>query len=78
MSKQSERLHTAIVQIAEEMHVNMFEATLILCERDSIDPEDITKLFDDVTLQRIKQSAIEENMVRKQVVGIRDAELPLE
>jgi predicted nucleic acid-binding protein len=76
--KQSEQLHTKISQIADKMNCSFVDAVLEFCEVNLYDPEDIVKQMDDITKDRLKQSAIDERMVRKSVFAAESLELPLE
>jgi predicted nucleic acid-binding protein len=76
--KQSEQLHTKISQIADKMNCSFVDAVLEFCDINFYDPEDIVKQMDDITKDRLKQSAIDERMVRKSVFAAESLELPLE
>ena len=75
--KQSEKLHTEISQIAEKLNCSFIEAVLEFCESHQFDPEDVVKQMDDITKERLKQSAIDERMVRKSVSAVESLSLPL-
>ena len=65
MSYDSEQIHLRLAEKMEELDCNIFEAALEFCEEEDIDPEDIVLFFDDVTKERIKLAAFEDNMVKK-------------
>lgn len=75
--KQSEKLHNEISQIAEKLNCSFVEAVLEFCEINNYDPEDIVKQMDSITRDRLKQSAIDERMVRKSVSAVDTLSLPL-
>lgn len=75
--KQSERLHTEISQIAERLNCSFVEAVLEFCESHQFDPEDVVRQMDDITKERLKQSAIDERLVRKSVSAVESLPLPL-
>jgi len=76
--KQSEKLHTEISKIAEDLKCSFFDAVLEFCESNQIDPEDVVKQMDDITKERVKKSSIDERMVRKSVFTSENHPLPLE
>lgn len=78
MSKQSERIHLAIVQLMEELECDFMEAVVEFCVRGEIDPADLVKQLDAVTIERIKQVAIEQKMIRRCVIGDASQELAFE
>lgn len=75
--KQSEKLHTEISQIAERLNCSFFDAVLEFCESHQFDPEDVVRQMDDITKERLKQSAIDERLVRKSVSAVESLPLPL-
>jgi len=75
--KQSEKLHTEISQIAERLNCSFVEAVLEFCESHQFDPEDFVRQMDDITKERLKQSAIDERLVRKSVSAVESLPLPL-
>jgi hypothetical protein len=75
--KQSEKLHTEISQIAERLNCSFVEAVLEFCESHQFDPEDVVRQMDDITKERLKQSAIDERLVRKSVSAVESLPLPL-
>lgn len=75
--KQSEKLHTEISQIAERLNCSFFDAVLEFCESHQFDPEDVARQMDDITKERLKQSAIDERLVRKSVSAVESLPLPL-
>lgn len=75
--KQSEKLHTEISQIAERLNCSFVEAVLEFCESHQYDPEDVVRQMDDITKERLKQSAIDERLVRKSVSAVESLPLPL-
>lgn len=76
--KQSEKLHTEISKIAEDLKCSFVDAVLEFCESNQIDPEDVVKQMDDITKERVKKSSIDERMVRKSVFTSENHPLPLE
>ena len=76
--KQSEKLHNEISQIANKLNCSFVDAVLKFCEDNDYDPEDVVKQMDSITKDRLKQSAIDERMVRKSVSAIDSPPLPLE
>lgn len=78
MSKQSERIHLAIVQLMEELQCDFWDACLEFCSRGEIDPVDLVKQMDAVTLERVKQCAIEQRMIRRCFIRDRSQELTFE
>ena len=75
--KQSEKLHTEISQIAGNLKCSFIEAVLEFCETNQCDPEDVIKQMDSITKDRLRQSAIDERMVRKSVSAVDTPPLPL-
>lgn len=75
--KQSEKLHNEISQIADRLNCSFVEAVLEFCESNGYDPEDVVKQMDGITKDRLKQSAIDERMVRKSVSAVDTLPLPL-
>lgn len=75
--KQSEKLHAEISQIAENLGCSFVEAVLEFCETNQYDPEDLVKQMDGITKDRLRQSAIDERMVRKSVSAVDTLPLPL-
>lgn len=75
--KQSERLHAEISQIADKLNCSFIEAVLEFCELNEYDPEDLVKQMDSITKDRLKQSAIDEKMVRRSVSAVDTPPLPL-
>lgn len=61
--KDSERLFELINEISDEKEVGMFDATLIFCENNNIEIEDIIPIFDDYMLEKIKGDALDMNIV---------------
>ena len=58
--KQSEKIHTEISKIAEDLKCSFFDAVLEFCESNQIDPEDVVKQMDDITKERVKKSSIDD------------------
>ena len=75
--KQSERLHTEISQLAERLNCSFVDAVLEFCESHQYDPEDVVRQMDGITKDRLKQSAIDERMVRESVSAVDTLSLPL-
>lgn len=79
MSRQSERLHREIAQIMTNTNCSFIEAILEVCQANQIDPEDIVKQMDELTVARARQCAIDNRMVRKATIeGESLNKLPLE
>lgn len=78
MSKQSERLHLALSEISEKLGCSLFDACIELCNTNEIDPEDLVKQLDSLTIDRVKQNAIDERMLCKKSLGIEIKQLPFE
>lgn len=76
--KQSEKLHNEISEIASKLDCSFVEAVLEFCESNDYDPGDVVKQMDKITKDRIRQSAIDERMVRKCVSSVETLSLPLE
>ena len=55
-----------IVDICEEFSLNYIEAVLHYCEENDIDVEDIVKLINPNMKERIKGSAIEMGLMKKE------------
>jgi len=70
MSKQSERLHAALAEISERLKCSFFDACIELCKENELDPEDLVKQLDSFTIDRVKQSAIDDRMVSKKNSGV--------
>lgn len=62
---EQEILHTKIVEIMDEHNFNIIEATLEFCNRNDILPEEVVKMMDIITLQRLKKCARDEKMIQK-------------
>ena len=62
---QSERLHTEISKLSDNHQCSFFDAVLIFCEENLYEPEDVIKQMDSITKDRIKQSAIDDRLLRK-------------
>ncbi len=75
--KQSEKLHTEISQIAKDLNCSFVEAVLEFCEANQYEPDDVVRQMDGITKDRLKQSAIDERMVRKSVSAVDTLSLPL-
>lgn len=65
MKKQSEKLHKDLSDISEKLGCSFVEAVLEFCQTNQVDPEDLVKQMDSLTLAKLKRSAIKEKMVRK-------------
>ena len=78
MSKQSEKLHAEISEIGQRLNCSFVEAVLEFCAEHQLEPEDLVKQMDEITVARLKQSAIDERMVRKIAAGVESRQLPLE
>jgi hypothetical protein len=78
MSKQSERLHAALAEISEKLNCSFFDACIELCKKNELDPEDLVKQLDILTIDRVKQSAIDERMICKKNSGVAVKQLPFE
>lgn len=77
MMKQNEKLHTEISQIVDRLNCSFVEAVLEFCEYHQYEPEDVVKQMDIFTKDRLKQSAIDERMVRKTIYTSYSIKLPL-
>jgi hypothetical protein len=77
MAKMNEKIHASIVEIMQTLNCSMIEATLEFCEENEVDPEDLIKQLDALTIERLKLDAIQERMVRKSVAGAIPRKLPL-
>lgn len=78
MSKQSERLHATLAEVSEKLECSFFEACIELCKENEMDPEDFVKQLDEFTIDRVKQSAIDERMICKKHSGIEIKQLSFE
>lgn len=78
MSKRSENLHAEISKIALENKCSFVDAVLEFCEQNQLDPEDVVKQMDTVTLERLKKSAIDERLIQKKIIKTHSQELPME
>lgn len=67
MSRQSEKLHKEIAQVMFDLDCTFIEAILEVCQTHQIDPEDIVKQMDDITMARARQCAIDNRMIQKSV-----------
>ena len=67
MSRQSEKLHKEIAQVMSDLDCTFIEAILEVCQTHQIDPEDIVKQMDDITMARARQCAIDNRMIQKSV-----------
>lgn len=65
MKKQNEKLHKELSVISAGLGCSLVEAVLEFCQTNQVDPEDLVKQMDLLTLARLKRSAIKERMVRK-------------
>lgn len=65
MIKQSERIHLAIVRLMEELQCDFWDATLEFCSQNELDPQDLVKQMDAITISRIKACAIEQRKIRQ-------------
>ncbi len=59
----SEKLIEMINTISSEKCVGVFEATIIFCEDNKVDIEDIIKILDISSIERIKTDALNNNIV---------------
>lgn len=68
----SEKILQEILTIAKDKSIGLFEATLLFAEDHNIDIEDIVKVLDDSTINKLKKDALNENLVcnRKEFEGI--------
>lgn len=78
MSKQNEQLHASLAEISERLECSFFEACIELCKDNELDPEDLISQLDQFTVERIKQSAIDERMICKKNSGQDIKQLPFE
>lgn len=76
--KRSEQLHECLVEIMNETGQNIFDAALDFCETHDIEIDELVKQCDSSIVDRIKQCAISENMIRRSVIGEPECELNLE
>lgn len=59
----SERLIEMINTISAEKSIGIFDATLLFCEENNIEIEDIIGIFDSYTIEKIKSDALNMNIV---------------
>lgn len=79
MGRQSEKLHKEIAQVMTDSDCTFIEAILEVCQTHQIDPEDIVKQMDEITVARARQCAIDSRMVRRAVTqGEGKSQLKLE
>lgn len=78
MIKQSENLHASLAEICDNLKCSFFEACIYLCQENEIDPEDLIGHLDSITMDRLKQSAIDERMIRKKNIKLEIRQLPFE
>lgn len=79
MGRQSEKLHKEIAQVMVDSDCTFIEAILEVCQTHQIDPEDIVKQMDEITVSRARQCAIDSRMVRRSVTqGEGQSQLRLE
>lgn len=64
--RQNELIHKAIVDIMTELDCDFWDATVEFCENNEIEPEDLIEQMDYVTLERLKASACDQRLVRKE------------
>lgn len=76
MAKMNEKIHGSIMNIMQTLDCSMIEATLQFCEENEVDPEDLVKQLDSLTVERLKLDAIQERMIRKSVIGAIPRQLP--
>lgn len=64
----NEEFHLMIINdYVNKYHCSFFDAIIYYCDENTIDPEDIVQCLDEVALERLKQSAIDERLVRKNI-----------
>ena len=79
MKRQSEKLHKEIVRVMEDSNCDFIDAILEVCLEHQIDPDDLVKQMDDVTISRAKKCAIDNRLIRKSVLhGMGESQLQLE
>lgn len=61
----SERLINHLVQIAEELQVDLFEAAIIYCVENDLDEAEFVTQLDRDVVDRLRFSALEHSRVRK-------------
>ncbi len=64
MSYEYEIIHKAVADIMVLKSCSFIEAALEYCEIYDLDPFDFVKKLDKLTIERLKGSAVAENMVR--------------
>jgi len=78
MNKKNEELHKIIANIQTKLKCDFMEAVLEFCLENEIDPEDIIQQMDSITIEKLKQVAIENNMIQKRVSNLKVNQLNLE
>lgn len=78
MSKHNEAIHLEITKLMHSLQCNFWDACVEFCANNDIEPDDFVKQIDDVTINRIKQCAIEQRMIRRKILGDRINKLPFE
>lgn len=61
-------IHSEISELSESLQCSFWEATLLYCEKNLIDPEDLLQYLDKQTVERIRQSAIDLYLVQRKFV----------
>lgn len=61
----SEELHNQIALLGIIKKCSLFDAVIYFLEENAFEVEDIVKKFDKITILRLRQSAIENNLIRR-------------
>jgi hypothetical protein len=77
MSSTSENIHLEIVSIQKQLKCSFFEAVLEFCQINELEIEDIVKKMDQNMIEKLKQCAIDENMLQKKSREKRPKTLPI-
>lgn len=73
----AEKTLQAVKELADYHRISIFDAVLLYCSNHDIDVEDLCDYLDRPALDIIRQSALENNMVR-QCVGVPESALQFE
>lgn len=76
LQNQSEKILVELIKISDRLKCTLFDAALEFCVQTDLDIEDFIQYLDLQTVERLKKSAIESYLVRKDYRNIN--ELPLE
>lgn len=69
----SERVLDEVLTIKHKHACSLFDATVIYCAEHELDVEDLAEYLDETAKELLRQSALEERMVRKCVMEPPDA-----